>query len=293
MANCSPSVSAASQGRRGARLGGGISSSLAVFSSSALVLVDKRLRSVCPGGRKPYFAISGWASCAPAKSVSKTTTAASFNAFSTAGVRHFTSAGSRWKEPNRKTLPLGPATFHSAGASTCAAASRVATGETAMQSAARLAPIAAARPRSTCGNFMTLPRRAAPVGMRRDVPAPVPVPSLHQLDVLQRQAPHRFAGRGKDRVEHGGRLYADRPFAHAAPEVVRRNDHRLDLGHFGQPQEPVVVEVQLHHAPLLDGHLPVQGRAQAVHHRAFDLRGDLVGLTAWPQLRASTMRCTL
>src|SRR5712671_2133495 len=278
MANCSPSVSAASQGRKGARLGGGISSSLAVVSSSALVLVDKRLRSVCPGGKKPYFAISGWGSCTPAKSVSKTTTAASFNALSTAGVRHFTSAGSRWKEPNRKTLPLGPATFHSAGASTWAAASRAATGENARLSAARLNPIAAARPRSTRGNFMSLPRRAAPVGMRRDGPAPVPVPSLHQLDVLERQAPYRFAGRGKNGVEHGGRHHADRRFAHAAPEVVRRNDHRLDLGHFGEPQEPVVVEVQLHHAPFLDGHLTVQRRAQSIHHRAFDLGGDLVGV---------------
>src|SRR3979490_1029459 len=273
MANCTPRVSAASQGLKGARLGGGIRRSVATLSSSARVLPGKMLGSVCPGGRRPYFAIKACeacGSCAPVKSVSKTTTAAPFNALSTAGVRHFTSAGGRWEEPNRKTLPLGPATFHSAGASTCAAASRVATGETATQSAARLAPIAAARPRSTCGNFMPLPRRAAPVGMRRDGPAPVPVPSLHQLDVLQRQAPHRFAGRGKDGVEYRGRHHADRRFAHAAPEVVGRNDHRLDLGHFGEPQEPVVVEVELHHAPFLDGHLTVQRRAQAVHHRAFD-----------------------
>src|SRR5258705_9415043 len=108
MANCSPNVSAASQGRKGARLSGGISSSLAVFSSSALVLVGKRLRSVCPGGRKPYFAISAGASCAPAKSASKTTTAASLKALSTAGVRHFTSAGSRGKEADKEKLPLGP-----------------------------------------------------------------------------------------------------------------------------------------------------------------------------------------
>src|SRR5258708_39201986 len=112
MANCTPNVSAASQGRKGARLSGDISSSLAVFSSSALVLVGKRLRSVCPGGKKPYFAISACGSCAPAKSVSKTTTAASLNALSTAGVRHFTSAGGRLEEPNRETLPLGPAGVH-------------------------------------------------------------------------------------------------------------------------------------------------------------------------------------
>src|SRR5260221_13970211 len=108
MANCTPNVSAASQGRKGARLSGDISSSLAVFSSSALVLVGKRLRSVCPGGKKPYFAISAGASCAPAKSVSKTTTAASLKALSTAGGPHLTSAGGRWKEAKRGKLPLGP-----------------------------------------------------------------------------------------------------------------------------------------------------------------------------------------
>src|SRR5258706_3249357 len=122
MANCSPNVSAASQGRKGARLSGGISSSLAVFSSSALVLVGKRLRSVCPGGKKPYFTISACGSCAPAKSVSKTTTAAWLNALSTAGGRPFTSAGSRWKEPNKATLPLGPAALHQAGATALAPA---------------------------------------------------------------------------------------------------------------------------------------------------------------------------
>src|SRR5258708_14248640 len=95
---------------------------------------------------------------------------------------------------------MGPAALHSAGASTCAAASRAATGESAMQSAARLAPIAAARSRSPCGDFMSLPRRAAPVGMRRGGPAPVPAPSLHLLDVLQRQSPHRFSVPSHDRA---------------------------------------------------------------------------------------------
>src|SRR5258706_16255538 len=105
MANCTPNVSAASQGRKGARLSGDMSSSLAVFSSSAFVLVGKRLRSVCPGGKKPYFAISAGASCAPAKSVSKTTTAASLKALSTAGGRPVTSAGGGREEPDREKVP--------------------------------------------------------------------------------------------------------------------------------------------------------------------------------------------
>src|SRR5258708_32077149 len=111
MANCNPNVSAASQGRKGARLGGGISRSVAVFSSSALVLVDKTLRRVCPGGKKPYFAINACetrGSCAPPKSVSKTTTAASFNALSTAGGRHFTSAGGGWHRARPGKYPPRP-----------------------------------------------------------------------------------------------------------------------------------------------------------------------------------------
>src|ERR1700716_1982470 len=96
MANCSPNVSAASQGRKGARLAGGISSSAAVFSSSALVLVDKMLRRVCPGGKKPYFAISTCetgGACAPAKSGSKNKNAGPPNAPPTGGGRHFTPGG--------------------------------------------------------------------------------------------------------------------------------------------------------------------------------------------------------
>src|SRR5258708_22358813 len=119
MANCNPNVSAASQGRKGARLGGGISRSVAVFSSSALVLVDKTLRRVCPGGKKPYFAINACqtrGSCAPAKSVSKTTTAASFNALSTAGGRHFTSAGGRGKKTQKEKIPPAAPVPPSAGA---------------------------------------------------------------------------------------------------------------------------------------------------------------------------------
>src|SRR5438128_660758 len=126
------------------------------------MFLGKTLRRVCPGGRRPYLAINACeacVSCAPPKSVSKTTTSASFNAFSTAGVRHLTPTGSAWNEPNKKTLPLGPSTLQSAGASTCAAASRVATGENARLSAARLAPTAATKPRSPSGGFMFVPGR--------------------------------------------------------------------------------------------------------------------------------------
>src|SRR4051812_7398847 len=45
---------------------------------------------------------------------------------------------------------------------------------------------------------------------------------LGQLDVLQRQRPHRPADRGVDGVEDGWRDDADRRLADAAPEIVRR-----------------------------------------------------------------------
>jgi hypothetical protein len=43
---------------------------------------------------------------------------------------------------------------------------------------------------------------------------------LHELHVLERQAAHRLAGGGEDRVHHRRRHHADRRLADAAPEVV-------------------------------------------------------------------------
>jgi hypothetical protein len=60
-----------------------------------------------------------------------------------------------------------------------------------------------------------------------------------QLHVLERQAAHRLAGCRMDGVEHGGRDDEDRRLADAAPEVVARHDHGLDLGHLGKPHDLV------------------------------------------------------
>jgi len=76
------------------------------------------------------------------------------------------------------------------------------------------------------------------------------------------------------------------------PEVVGRDEDGLDFRHVGETQGRVVVEVGLSDAAVLDGDLAIEGGAQAVDDRALDLRGDLLRLTAWPQLRARTIRWT-
>src|SRR3954471_14413788 len=60
--------------------------------------------------------------------------------------------------------------------------------------------------------------------------------------VLDRQRAHGLARGGEDRVQHGGRHDADRGLAHAAPEIVRRHDHRLDLRHLAQQRGAIGVE---------------------------------------------------
>jgi hypothetical protein len=59
---------------------------------------------------------------------------------------------------------------------------------------------------------------------------------------------------------------------------MARDDHCLDLGHLGQAQDLIAVEIQLCHAPVLYRALAVERRAEPVGHRALDLRGDLVGI---------------
>ena len=75
---------------------------------------------------------------------------------------------------------------------------------------------------------------------------------LGEPDVLQRQAAYRLAGRGVDGVEHGGRDHADRGFADATPEVMGRHDDRFHFRHLGEPHDLIGVEVQIHHAAVLD-----------------------------------------
>ncbi len=76
--------------------------------------------------------------------------------------------------------------------------------------------------------------RAALSEVPRDPPHVRHVAPLDELDVLQRQAAHRLAGRGEHGIEDRRRHHGNRRLADAAPEVVGRDDHRLDLRHFGQ-----------------------------------------------------------
>jgi len=66
----------------------------------------------------------------------------------------------------------------------------------------------------------------------------------------------------------------------------------FDFRHFVHAQHPVVVEVRLLHAAVLEGDLPVQGCGEPVHDRALDLALDDVGFTVMPQSTAATTRCT-
>src|SRR5690348_1388575 len=94
--------------------------------------------------------------------------------------------------------------------------------------------------------------------------------------VLERQRADALAGRGKDRVAHGGRDRGLAGLADAAPETAARREHRLDLRHLAQAHHPVVVEVRLLDASVADGDLTPEHRGQHEYRAALKLCPDVV-----------------
>src|SRR5829696_1275929 len=140
------------------------------------------------------------------------------------------------------------------GASVCAAAGAA----SATQKPARIA----------CFAVMEAPRRRA----RRRWRAAAPEDShLAEIVVLERQVADALAGRGEDRVEHGGRRHRDRRLADAAPEAARRDHSGLDRGHLVHAHHVVGIEVLLLAAAALDRALAVERRRKAIGEGAFHL----------------------
>src|SRR4051812_16225354 len=104
------------------------------------------------------------------------------------------------------------------------ATSRMTRRSAALAGTSAAAPAAASAPRNS--------RRRA---MRRLLDERVAL-------VLDRQRAHGLSRGGEDRVQHGGGHDADRGLAHAAPEIVCRHDHGLDLGHLPEQRGAVRVE---------------------------------------------------
>src|SRR6516165_3647489 len=99
--------------------------------------------------------------------------------------------------------------------------------------------------------------------------------ALHELHVLERQAAHGLSRRRMNSIENGGRHHAYGGLSDATPEVMRRDENRLDLRHLGKPHDAIRVEIQIHHTAVLDPALAVERGGQAVGDGAFDLSGNL------------------
>src|SRR6267143_880792 len=93
-----------------------------------------------------------------------------------------------------------------------------------------------------------------------------------------RQLADALAGGREDRVRHGGRDRRRARFADSTGGFLARHDVHLDLRHFAHSQHPVVVEVRLLDAAVLERDLAVEGRGEAVHDGALDLAPDDIGV---------------
>src|SRR2546430_420304 len=90
----------------------------------------------------------------------------------------------------------------------------------------------------------------------------------------QRQLADALARRREHRVRHSGGDRRRARLADSARGLRARHDMHLDLRHFAHAQHPVVVEVRLLHAAVLERDLAVQRRGEAVYDRALDLALD-------------------
>src|SRR2546422_59400 len=93
-----------------------------------------------------------------------------------------------------------------------------------------------------------------------------------------RQLADALAGGREDRVRHGGRDRRRAWFADPTGGFLARHDVHLDLRHFAHAQHPVVVEVRLLDAAVLERDLAVEGRGKAVHDGALNLAPDDIGV---------------
>src|SRR5260221_1825532 len=90
--------------------------------------------------------------------------------------------------------------------------------------------------------------------------------------VLKRQRTHALSGRGEDGIAQRWNHRADRRFADPAPESAGGQQDGFDVRRLGQAQHPVIREIALYDAAVLDGDFFMHGRAQAPDHAALDLR---------------------
>src|SRR3989442_45550 len=101
---------------------------------------------------------------------------------------------------------------------------------------------------------MTRPAPRA-TNSRRDMPV---VGCFTSHDFPDRQLAEALPRGREDRVADGRRDRWRARLADAALGIARRHDVHLDLGHLGHPEHPVVVEVALLHAALVDRDLAPQ-----------------------------------
>ena len=76
---------------------------------------------------------------------------------------------------------------------------------------------------SACADCWPPNTKQAPGCPERPLISMPQIAALHELHVLERQAAHRLAGGGEDRVHDRRRDYANGRLADAAPEVVARH----------------------------------------------------------------------
>ena len=80
------------------------------------------------------------------------------------------------------------------------------------------------------------------------------------------------------RIADGRRHVDDADLAHACRRIVGRYDLGVDFRQVAHPQYRIVVEVRLLDGAALHRELLEQRRGKAVHHRAFQLRMDVIRL---------------
>src|SRR5882672_5859039 len=109
--------------------------------------------------------------------------------------------------------------------------------------------------------------------IRRTIP-PVRRSGVSQIVILQRQRPNTLAGCGEDRVAKRRRHHRHRLLAAAATEAAARGEHTFHLGHLRHAEHPVIVEIRLLDAAILDGDLTIERGGESIHDSALHLRLD-------------------
>ena len=112
----------------------------------------------------------------------------------------------------------------------------------------------------------------------------------------KRQLANFLAGGSKHSVRQHRRKRRQPSFTNSSPRTTppahRRDQIDIDFRHLLNTQELLCIEIGLDHSAVLDHHLPVERRGQALGYAALDLLYQHVGMHAVLGSTAHLTRCT-